>query len=61
MAKEKTAALERAKKASVTEKATRSRRRFCTEIGVSGIKLRLRMEGLAALAREMATDIGAAA
>ncbi|WP_062563516.1 recombinase family protein [Paracoccus aminovorans] len=31
------------------------------EIGVSGIKLRLRMEGLAALAREMATDIGAAA
>ncbi len=31
------------------------------EIGVSGIKLRLRMEGLAALAREMAIDIGAAA
>ena len=31
------------------------------DIGVGGLNVRLRVEGLAALAREMATDIGAAA
>ena len=31
------------------------------EIGTERLNVRLRMEGLAALAREMATDIGAAA
>ena len=31
------------------------------EIGTESLNVRLRMEGLAALAREMATDIGAAA
>ena len=31
------------------------------EIGTEGLNVRLRMDGLAGLAREMATDIGAAA
>jgi hypothetical protein len=31
------------------------------EIGAAGLNVRLRMDGLAALAREITTDIGAAA
>ena len=31
------------------------------EIGVEGLNVRLRMDGLAGLAREMATDVGEAA